>query len=292
MEMNTAYIPTTLEEALAIRHETHARPLAGGTDLMVQFRRGEGATPRFPFPVLLLAHLDELRGITCDERGNVTIGALMTSSEIASCSLVPWHVRQAASRMGAISLRNQATIGGNVANSSPKGDLPATLILLDAEVEMQSVEGKRRMLVDDFIIAAKKNHLSEDELVTRIIIPPHDFTYVWYRKVGTRRANAISKLSLSSALTLDEKGTIVDFRASSGAAGPKVARSRRVEEMLIGSSLEDIDNLLPSFLDAYDTVISPHAMPEYRRKVTRNMLSYFLTEAKKRPAGKVIALQK
>ena len=265
MEMNTAYAPKTLEEALQIRHDTHARPLAGGTDLMVQYRRGEGAAPRFPWPVLLLCGVDEMRGISRDGKGNVTIGALEISADIARSELVPWHVRQAASRMGAISLRNQATIGGNIGNSSPKGDLPATLILLDAEVELE-----------------------DDELITKVIIPPHDFTYVWYRKIGTRRANAISKLSLSAALTLDKEGTIIDFRASSGAAGPKVERSRKVEEMLVGKRIDRIDEVLPAFLDAYDGVISPHAMPEYRRRVTRNMLSYFLKEAGKRPAGKVI----
>lgn len=288
MEMNTAYAPRTLKEALEIRHDTHARPLAGGTDLMVQYRRQAGATPRFPWPVLLLGHLDELRGIRKDAEGNVIIGALEISADIARSELVPWHVRQAASRMGAISLRNQATIGGNIANSSPKGDLPAALILLDAEIELASIEKTRRMRVDDFIIAAKKNHLQEDELITRIIIPPHEFTYLWYRKIGTRRANAISKLSLSCALRLDAKGTIVDFRASSGAAGPKVARSRKVEEMLIGLSIDQIEGTLEAFLDAYDTIISPHAMPQYRRRVTRNMLSYFLKEAQKRPSLQVI----
>ena len=100
-----------------------------------------------------------MRGISRDGKGNVTIGALEISADIARSELVPWHVRQAASRMGAISLRNQATIGGNIGNSSPKGDLPATLILLDAAVELASIRGTRRMLVDDFIIAAKKNHL-------------------------------------------------------------------------------------------------------------------------------------
>lgn len=288
MEMNTAYTPKTLTEALRIRHDTHARPFAGGTDLMVQYRRGEGSTPRFPWPILLLGGVDELRGISKDRQGNVTIGALEISADIASNALVPWHVRQAASRMGAISLRNQATIGGNIGNSSPKGDLPAALILLDAEVELASVNGTRRMLVDDFLIAAKKNQLADDELITRVIIPPHAFTYLWYRKIGTRTANAISKLSLSAAITLDKAGTIVDFRASSGAAGPKVERSRKVEEMLIGHPIDQIEKLLPAFLDAYNTVISPHAMPEYRRHVTRNMLAYFLREAAKRPEGQII----
>lgn len=288
MEMNTAYCPKSLQEALEIRSRTHAMPFAGGTDLMVQYRREEATSPHFPWPILYLGGVPELKGISRDEHGTVSVGALETSVRIASNELVPWHLRQAASRMGAISLRNQATIGGNIGNSSPKGDMPQTLILLDSEVELASVRGTRRMLVDDFIIAAKKNKLAEDELITRILIPAHDFTYVWYRKVGTRSANAISKLSLSAALKLDGD-TIVDFRASSGAAGPKVERSRTVEQMLIGTRLADLDKTLEPFLDAYDGVISPHAMPQWRRKITRNMLSYFLKEAAKHPSGQVIS---
>lgn len=287
--INTVYMPATLDEALRVRRDTHARPFGGGTDLMVQYRREEGTTPRFPWPILLLSPLKELKRIEKLPDGSVYIGALSTSVEIARSPLVPWHTRQAASRMGAISLRNQATIGGNIGNSSPKGDLPATLILLDALVELRSVEGKRTMPVDDFIIAAKKNHLGDDEIITGVIIPPHAFTYMWYRKIGTRTANAISKLSLSSAITLADDGTITDFRASSGAAGPKVARSRKVEqEFVIGRNIADVEAFLPAFLDAYDTVISPHAMPEYRRGVTRNMLAYFLREAAKRPDGTII----
>ncbi|MFA7117772.1 MAG: FAD binding domain-containing protein [Sphaerochaetaceae bacterium] len=288
--MVSTFIPRTLQEALAIRRETEAHPFAGGTDLMVAYYRGVGVTPVFPWPVMLISGLEELKGIQKDTQGNVIIGALEISAHIAENPLVPWHVRQAAGRMGAISLRNQATIGGNIGNASPKGDLPATLILLDAMVELQRVGAKRLMKVDDFILATKKTQLAPDELITKVIIPEpqKEFTYVWYRKIGTRRANAISKLSLSAAITLSEEGLIEDFRASSGAAGPKVERSREVEKLLIGRDIHDIEKLLPSFLDAYDTVICPHAMPEFRRLSTRKMLQYFLLQCVKRPQSQII----
>jgi CO/xanthine dehydrogenase FAD-binding subunit len=288
--MVSTYMPKTLAEALQIRHDAGARPFAGGTDLMVAYKRGEGTEPVFPWPIMLLENVDELKGIAKDEKGNVVIGALEISAHIATDPLVPWHVRQAASRMGAISLRNQATIGGNIGNASPKGDLPATLILLDASVVLASVRGERTMKVDDFIQGAKKTQLADDEIIKAVVIPPPPklFTYLWYRKIGTRRANAISKLSLSAAITLAKDGTIEDFRASSGAAGPKVERSRVVEETIIGRNIKDVKDFLPSFLDAYDKVISPHAMPEYRRHVTRNMLERFLSECAKRPTCTII----
>ena len=108
--MGMSYIPTTLQEALEIRAEKGAWPLAGGSDLMVQSKRGIGLAPEFPFDVMIIAGLEELKGISQNEDGSIEIGALTTPAEIAESQIVPWHVRQAASGMGAIALRNTATI--------------------------------------------------------------------------------------------------------------------------------------------------------------------------------------
>ena len=242
------FIPQTLEEALEIRKAYHPIPLAGGSDLMVAGSRGAGITPAFKGDVML---------------------------------------RDAASGMGAIALRNSAPIGGNIGNASPKGDMPQPLILLDAEVVLTSKDGERRMLVDDFIIATKKTAIRDDELITKVVIPKHDFTHIFFRKIGMRRANAISKLTLSAAAIVKD-GVVVDFRASSGAAGPKVARSRKAEELLIGKKVTELAQVKDSFLDAWNDVISPHAMPEYRRNTTRRMLSYFIDALiAGHPAGRV-----
>ena len=221
--MGMTYIPSTLGEALLLRAETGAHPLAGGSDLMVQSKRGIALAPEFPFPVMIITGLDELKGITLLDDGSVEIGALTTPAEIASSSVVPWHVREAASGMGAIALRNSATIGGNIGNASPKGDLPQPLILLDAEVVLISVHGERRMLLDDFILGSKKTALGDDEIIKSVVIPKHDFSYLFYRKIGMRRANAISKLSLSAAAVVKDD-EIIDFRAASGAARQKIIR--------------------------------------------------------------------
>ncbi len=274
--MGMTYIPSTLSEALRLRAEKGAKPLAGGTDLMVQSKRGIALAPQFPFDVMIITAIDELKGIRALDDGSVEIGALVTPSEIAASDIVPWHVRQAAAGMGAIALRNTATIGGNIGNASPKGDLPQPLILLDAEVVLASVKGERRMLLDDFILGSKKTALGDDEIIRSVIIPPHDFTYSFYRKIGMRRANAISKLSLSAAAVVKD-GEILDFRASSGASGPRVIRSKDAESIIKGHMVEEIPELMDSFLEAWNNAISPHAMPEYRRNTTRRMLGYFLS---------------
>ena len=269
------YVPETLDEALLLRKAEAAVPLAGGTDIMVQNKRGIGLAPVLDRPVMVISSLPELKGITAHDDGSVEIGALSTASEIASSLIVPWHVRMAASGMGAVALRNTATIGGNIGNASPKGDLPQPLILLDAEVVLISFDGERHVLLDDFIKGAKRTDLHDDEIIKSIIIPPHDFTYSYYRKIGMRKANAISKLSLSAAAVVKD-GLVVDFRASSGAAGPKVIRSREAESMIIRRPIEDIPEIVPDFLTAWDHAISPHAMPKYRRNTTARMLTRFL----------------
>ena len=103
--MVECYTPKSLDEALAIRRRTGARPLAGGTDLMVQYKQGVGITPVFPFPVMIISGIEELKGIETCEDGSVLIKALTTPSQIASCEAVPYLVRAAAGRMGAVALR-------------------------------------------------------------------------------------------------------------------------------------------------------------------------------------------
>lgn len=287
MEQVKCYIPQTLSEALEIRKATGAIPLAGGSDLMVANSMGAGITPAFEKDVLVITNLPELKGITQNADGSVEIGACTTSAEIAANELVHPLVRDAASRMGAIALRNTATIGGNIGNASPKGDMPQPLILLDAEVVLKNVDGERRIKVDDYIIATKKTAIHDDELITKVIIPKSDFTHIFFRKVGMRRANAISKLTLSAAAKI-KNGVVVDFRASSGAAGPKVMRSRQAEKLLIGKKVSELADCKEQFLDAWNGVISPHAMPEYRRNTTRRMLSYFIDALiAGHPAGRI-----
>ena len=277
MDEVKCFIPKSLDEALRIRKEFHAKPLAGGSDLMVSYYKGIGIAPVFPFPVMIISNLSDELGTIRKEDDGVHIGALSTPNEIASSMVVPYPVRKAASLMGAPSLRNTATIGGNIGNASPKGDLPQPLILLDAEVVLRSVDGERRMKVDDFILGSKKAALADDEIITGIVIPEVKATHYFYHKIGMRRANAISKLSLSALFDVED-GVVVDFRASSGAAGPKVRRSRDAEEILIGLKLDEVSGKTGEFLSAWNSILSPHAMPEYRRASTRRMLLGFIEE--------------
>ena len=289
MEELKCYMPKTLKEALEIKSKVDVLPLAGGSDLMVSHKRTIGLTPVFEKPVMIIRNLPELKRIYVNGKGECCIGAGCTSEQFAQSTICPWHLRQAASRMGAVGLRNSATIAGNIANASPKGDTPGPLYLLDARVKLSSVRGEREVLVSDFIVKFRVIDLKPDELITEIIVPysEDDFDYIFWHKVGTRKANAISKLTISQALKFEKDGkTVADYRLSATATGAKTNRSRDVEKLVIGQEI--CDSTIEAVVEGFDQVISPRAMPEFRREATRRMIRRFLTEAAKHPKDKVI----
>ena len=288
MEEMMCYIPKTLEEALDIKSKHDVIVLAGGSDLMVSNKRTLGLTPKFDKPVMIVRNLPELKNIYINDKGECCIGSGCTSAQIAESTLCSWHLRQAASRMGAVALRNSATIAGNIANASPKGDTPGPLYMLDARVKLSSVFGSREVLVSDFIVKFRTIDLKPDEMITEVIVPlsEDDFDYVFWHKVGTRKANAISKITLSQAIKFNADGTVKDYRVAATATGAKTNRSREVESIIIGKRLTP--QLIDDVVNGFDGVISPRAMPEFRREATRRMIRRFLTVADTHPNGKVI----
>ena len=288
MEEMMCYIPKTLEEALDIKSKHDVIVLAGGSDLMVSNKRTLGLTPKFDKPVMIVRNLPELKNIYINDKGECCIGSGCTSAQIAESTLCPWHLRQAASRMGAVALRNSATIAGNIANASPKGDTPGPLYMLDARVKLSSVSGSREVLVSDFIVKFRTIDLRPDEMITEVIVPlsEDDFDYVFWHKVGTRKANAISKITLSQAIKFNADGSVKDYRVAATATGAKTNRSREVESIIIGKRLTP--QLIEDVVNGFDGVISPRAMPEFRREATRRMIRRFLTVADTHPEGKVI----
>jgi CO/xanthine dehydrogenase FAD-binding subunit len=155
-------------------------------------------------------------------------------------------------------------------------------------VKLSSVRGDREELVSDFIVKFRQIDLQPDELITEIIVPysEDDFDYIFWHKVGTRKANAISKITVSQAIKLNKDDTVADYRLSATATGAKTNRSRDVENLIIGKKITP--ELTEQVIEAFDKVISPRAMPEFRREATRRMIRRFLSESAKRPKCKVI----
>ena len=188
-------------------------PIAGGTDVMVRIT-GEIGEP--PARMLDLWRLDELRGISSDG-GAISIGALTTYTEIRRSAPCREHLPalvEAAATIGAAQIQNRGTLGGNIANASPAGDTLPVLLALDAEIVVGGARGERTIPAADFWVAYRRTALAPDELILRIRIPVAGGREARFRKVGTRRAQAISKVVL--ALAWRDGGAVERAGATSG----------------------------------------------------------------------------
>ncbi|NQT59667.1 MAG: FAD binding domain-containing protein [Bacteroidetes bacterium] len=275
--MVNSYIPKTLTEAAQIRKETGAVPIAGGTDLMVRYRNIAGTLPTFPWPVMFISNLEELKGIS-KEQNTVIIRAGTELSVVCESSLVHPVLKDAVRQMAAPALRNLGTIAGNICNASPAGDAVCVLYALDAEVELATEKSMRRMLLSEFITGPGKTELDPDELMTAIRIPEMKDTVSFYKKVGTRKANALSKLSCTGLLCT-ENGVVTDMRLAVGAVAPVVVRSVELEKSIQGMRISEFSEYENRLYQAYAELIVPiddqRSTAEYRKSTACGLIKEF-----------------
>ncbi len=317
--MVSAFRPQTLEEALAVRRKKRAIPFAGGTDLMVQRRRGTGLVPDFKPAVLFIGHLEELKRIS-SESAFLHIGACCTYSRLLESPSVPPALKKAIGEIGSPAVKNRGTMGGNICNASPAGDTLPVLYALDAEVVLRSSGGSRILPIEDFILGPGKTSLHSNELLTGIRIHAGDFPVTLYRKVGTRRANALSKLSFiglarESAMTAREiagpiqenmdpvnqavdaagrkhDNSALDVRIAFGAVAPTVVRSRENEALLRDMLGGNNNGRIEEICDLYSPLLEPiddqRSNALYRKEVSLRLLGDFLEglTGEKRTAGR------
>ncbi|MDC7234226.1 MAG: FAD binding domain-containing protein [Spirochaetales bacterium] len=221
------YCPETLEEALSVRSDHGAVPLAGGTDLMVRFENWSSLPAGIPGPVMSVGQLEELKYIR-EEDGQLCIGAALPLNQVLEDQRIPRSLAAALDEIAAPSLRNLATLAGNIQNASPAADSVPPLLIMDARVRLLSSAGSRTVDMGDFITGPGKTVLKEDEIIESVRIPM-DFVnkeaagILSYRKVGTRKANALSKLSVCFWAET-EKGVLKDIRLALGAVAATVVR--------------------------------------------------------------------
>jgi CO/xanthine dehydrogenase FAD-binding subunit len=275
-------VPASLDEALsALAQDSEARPFAGGTDLMVQLEAG--LLPRRRY--ISVWHLPELRGIREHDAG-MTIGALATYSDVrASGPLARDYplLTQAAAETGGVATQNRGTIGGNIANASPAADTPPALLAYDAEIELRSSGGTRRRPYRGFHAGYKQMDLRPGEIITAVHLPRRDRG--WrdeYRKVGPRKAQAISKVCFAGTIRV-VGGRVEDVRLALGSVAPTVVRCTRAEEVLRGRTLDAEVIAAASAAVALD--IAPiddiRSTAEYRRRVAQNLVADFLARSQK-----------
>ena len=225
--------PTSLDEALSLlAAHPEARPLAGGTDLMVPFAAGRLPDRQF----LNLWSLEELRGIVVTE-DEVTLGALTLFRDIAAHSLLqrefPNLVRSA-KVTGALAIQSRGSLGGNIANGSPAADTPPSLLAYGADLELRSLRGPRWVPYADFHTGYKRSLLAPDELITRLRLSRMgEGGFHYFRKVGTRQAQAIAKVSLAAWARIGD-GRIQELRLALGSVAPMPIRAKGRERALLG----------------------------------------------------------
>jgi CO/xanthine dehydrogenase FAD-binding subunit len=277
--------PRSLADAFAALARSKAddllTPIAGGTDVMVRIT-GEIGEP--PVRLLDLWRLDELRGITVDG-GAISLGALTTYTEIRRSAHCREHLPalvEAAATIGAAQIQNRGTIGGNIANASPAGDTLPVLLALDAEVVVGGPRGERVFAANEFWVAYRKTALAPDELILRVRIPVAGGREARFRKIGTRRAQAISKVVMAVAWNeSDGDKAWRDVRVALGSVADRPIRSAAAEEALEGRppTVETADAAAAALAGAITPIDDVRSTADYRRTVAARVLHRIVRDA-------------
>ncbi len=276
--MVKTYRPLNLNEALQIINSEDTILLAGGTDLMVRHRSWNGTLPRFERPVLLIGNLGELIGIEIKDN-KLLIGAGTTLAAIISHPGIPEYIKIPLGQMASPPVRNIATLGGNICNSSPAGDSLPMLYALDAVLHLQSLAGTTEVEVNNFITGPGQNTLKSDQLLTRVEIPLKRCRAHYYRKIGTRKANSISKVSFYAVADY-EPNRLNWVRIALGAVAPTVVRSRAAENLMAGAGKDELDAIIPAVSRIYQDLIQPlddiRSTRAYRQEISLRLLEHYL----------------
>ena len=260
----TLHEPRSLREALRLlRDEGPLTPLAGCTDVFVQFNFGTQRTRSY----LDLSRLAALRRIR-EDQGRLVIGALATYSDLIRSRLVRSRLPMlvaAAREVGGPQIQHRGTLGGNIANGSPAGDALPVLAAADVTLVLLRADGERRVPFTGFYTGYRASVLRADEIIAAVEVPPVEGTQ-WFRKVGTRAAQAISKVVMAAV-----RGAAP--RVALGSVAPTVIRLPRTEAALAaGAGIAEAQRVLAEEIHPIDDVRST---AEYRRRVAVNLLGRF-----------------
>ena len=271
--------PSSLADVLALLKSEPGvwKPFAGGTDLMVLLEAG-----RLPHRNYVnIWGLAELRGIDVNDT-HVTLGALTTYTDVQADPTLRSEfpmLCQAASETGGLAIQNRGTLGGNIVNASPAADSPPALLAYDAEIELMSSGGSRWLPYQEFHTGYKQMKIESDELLSRIRLPRNTagFTH-YYRKVGTRKAQAISKVCFA-AVGKVEDGRIAETRIVVGSVAPIVVRCVQTENILRGQKPDagTIASACATLLAEISPIDDIRSTANYRVQVSKNLLTDFLS---------------
>jgi len=259
------HAPVTLAGALEMLNDLDkAKPIVGGTDLMVSMREAVCS----PSHIVDLNRIPELNYIK-EEEGFIKIGATATLAQVAANPLtagIP-ALYDAVSRIGSPQIRNRGTITGNIVNASPAADTACPLIIHDAEIVVQSVDATNIIPIEELFVGPKINCLEPGELVTeiRIPVPPEDSCSA-YKRIGRRKAFTLSVVSAAVYLQVDDD-VCVDAGIAFGSVAMTPLRVPEAEDMLKGKELttENIMEASETVRDYVKPITDVRGTAEYRQ---------------------------
>ncbi len=281
------YRPETITELKECLSQPGARILAGGTDIVPRMRQG-----KFSAPILVdTSGVKAMRFIE-DQGSEIVLGALTTHQEIVDSPLLqninPALVT-AAESIGCQQTRCRGTLGGNIANASPAADSLPPLLIFDATLFLQSLEGERRIPLEEFLFGPGKTDLREGEFIHSISFKPMIGSWgAAFIKVGKRSGMAISVANTAVAVELNDKGKISDIRLALGSVAPTVIRCRKIEQALLGKEPEPA--LMKEIHKACQEEISPitdiRSSAEYRDHAAEVIIHRALESAVEQAQGR------
>jgi len=273
--------PKTLKQATEIlsRYSPNIKIIAGGTDVMVDYFDRLYDVEKW----MSLKNLDELKKIEINN-DLIEIGALVTHDELEKSEIVQRYlplISQAALDIGSPQIRSMGTIGGNIANSSPAGDLLPPLIAYNAIFKLNSHDGIREVASKEFFLGPKKNVLRKDEIIEKIIIPiPQKNTYGKWLKVGKRNALVISSITLALVISFNDSKKIQTVKCCLGSVAPVPIEITQIQPLMVGKELKELDysKIGLTVSENISPIDDIRGTKEYRKEVAKNLTVSALNE--------------
>ena len=269
--------PKTLEEAYGILLScSNAALIAGGTDLLVEIKQ----VRRKHDDIISLNHIDELNSIT-EDKNSVYIGSAVSFNEILASTIIKKYCSvliDAVSQIGTHQVRNTATIGGNLCTCASCADSAPVLIAYDAEVEVGSIHGSRKMPLTDFLLSHHQSNISQGEILKNIIIRKHESNFVaGFQKFGLREASSISVASVAVGMII-ENAVVTKSSVVVGACAPTAIRIKTAESKLTGAATGDLTGssaILSEIADSVSAEIKPiddiRGSALFRKEIVRTL---------------------
>lgn len=278
----------TLEDASAFLrlHGDDARLMAGGTDILVDLKTGRLDIAH----VISIGAIEQLRGITINSDG-LRIGAMTTITELDSALAdKPQYVvlRDAAGKMAARQIRNVATVGGNIAGAVPCADLPPTLLVMKAQLEIWSPRGTRIMPLGECLLGPRETALRADEILLAILVPPPPkASGAAYERFALREGNAIAVASVAASVELTSNGLVKAALLALGSVAPMPKPVDSVGELLAGRTLDDdaLHAAAEAAMRAAEPISDIRGSAEYRRELVGILTKRALLKAALRAGG-------